>query len=91
MRQRTDSLNEKISNALIGTTTLAPDVPVAGETKVGMAVYRNNDGEYHPALAKLEVSADGVTLQPAVSAYVWGIVQYKHNNVLGDVVCGGFP
>jgi len=89
LRQRTTSLDEKISNALIGSTTVARDVPLAGETTVGQAVYRDNDGVYRPALSALEPGSDGVSLQPAISSYVWGVVQYKHTNVLGNVVYNG--
>jgi len=88
--QRTIALNEKITNALIGSATLQTEVPIFSSAVIaGMAVYRTAAGVFKAGLATLEIVGDGTTLQPSETAYIWGIVQTKFNSTLGNVVTAG--
>lgn len=90
VEQRTRALKEQIDAALFGTSNVIREATVqSSEVKVGMPVYRNEDGVFCPSLAALDTAPDGATLQPADSAYVWGVVSHKYSNTVADIVTAG--
>jgi len=85
---RTDSLREKVDNGLYGSALFAYDVPVESSAAVGMPVYLDDDGVWRKALAGTEIVDD--VEQVLRSTWVCGIVFYKHNSTLADVLTGGY-
>lgn len=90
LAQRTDANNEKISNALIGQTTMDYEAAVLSTTSVCMAVYRDNTGLFRPTLATTTTADDNATIIPDDSAYAWGMIQKKHTNQNANVVLNGY-
>lgn len=89
LAQRTISLEQKIDEALIGSAIFAREASVTAETVPGMAVYFTNDGVYTPAKAIIAFDETGIALGVAETAFVQGVVQYKHNSTQADVVLVG--
>lgn len=87
LEARTDSLREQISNANLGSTLIDWNVGLQADVKPGMAVYRDSDDVYRPAIATADDS--GPTLVAAAESHVVGVVQHKYTNTTGNVILFG--
>jgi hypothetical protein len=82
-------LYELLQAAALGSTVYAYDQTVEAEAVLGMAVYYNEaNARFERGLATAETNADG-TVTTNASARVWGVVGYKTNATLADVLLFG--
>lgn len=86
-----NALWQIIQAAEIGSTVYARRVTVETDAQQGMPVYYNKTRQrYERGLAKLDTTPSSGQLQTAEDAKIWGIVAYKHNATLADVLLFGY-
>jgi len=88
--QRTVALNEAITEAMIGSAVILREMPMEGANVLpGMSLYRGSDGVFRPALTAINPTTGSNFGALAEKSFVWGIVQSKINNTLGNIVVHG--
>lgn len=89
LEQRTAYLKARLEALEAGEAVVLWEETVADDVRVGMPVYFNPDAaRFEKALAALDTDPNGY-LAGAASSDVVGVVSYKHNSTLADVVVSG--
>lgn len=77
--------------ANLGSTVYARKVTVESAAVVGMALYLN-DGQsrFERGLAMMDSDPQTGLLTTSKSSHIWGVVTYKHNATLADLLLFGY-
>ncbi len=91
LNQNVEYIWQCIQAANLGSTIYAREVTIEADAQVGMPVFLNATTQrFERALASVESDpADGY-LGVSASSQVWGIVSYKHNATLADLLLYGY-
>jgi len=88
--QNTKYIWDVLQAAAVGSTVYSRRVTVEAEVKIGMAVYLNTTTKvFTRAIAIAESDAVNGIVSTSSSAQVWGIVAFKHNATLADILLFG--
>lgn len=82
---------EVLQAANIGSTVYARKVTIEADALIGAAVYFNATAQrFDRALALIESDPHTGLLQTSASSQVWGVVAFKHNATLADLLLYGY-
>ena len=94
MQQLQDNVSylyQWLKAAEIGSTVYAREVTIEAAAQVGMPVYLNAvTQQFERALAGMDSDPASGVLMSAASSQVWGVISYKHNATLADVLLFGY-
>lgn len=88
--QRDQHLKDLLDLAFRGEALYLRSVAVDSAVAVGQPVYLNkNTGAFGQAIAEVDFDNTGVWGTVSQKTYVWGVVSYKHNATMADIVTFG--
>jgi hypothetical protein len=83
-------IKDVLEASLLGTAVFAREQTVETDASVGMAVYYNAETQqFERALAEASVDSTTGVLAISEKAKPWGVVYYKHNSTLADIILTG--
>lgn len=84
-------LKDLFEAAVLGSAQFAREVTVEAGAAIGMPVYFNASTQrFERAQASAYIDGTSGEIVNAPSSLVWGVVYYKHNSTLADLLIGGY-
>lgn len=84
-------LKDLFEAAVLGSAQFAREVTIESGASVGMPVYFNSTSQrFERGFAAAHIDDDSGEIVNDPRSFIWGIVYYKHNSTLADLLIGGY-
>ncbi len=90
LQGNTSYVKDVLEASLLGKAVFAREVTVETDAAKGMAVYYNpTTQQYERALSEMTIDTSTGVLKLSQRSQVWGVIHYKHNATLADILLVG--